>query len=172
MTRAASPRFPWGRLGREYGRKASRFLVVSAFNVLFGQSLLLLARSGFGWAFTTSNVFAVGVSAGPAYVLSRYWAWEKTGENHVVKEVLPFWGLAFLGLTASTIAAGVAERYSDAQIVLNLVNLGAFGAIWVFKFFILDCFMFGRHPSPVLGDSEPPLHRKKQKQFANGTGAD
>ena len=145
MTRVASAESPMARLGREYGKKASRFLVVSAFNVLFGQSLLVMAHSGFGWAFATSNVFAVALSAGPAYVLARYWVWEKTSKNHFLKEVLPFWGLAFLGLTTSTIAAGVAERYSDAQIVLNLANLVAFGVIWVFKFFILDRFMFGRH---------------------------
>jgi putative flippase GtrA len=160
VTTAASAESSGARLGREYGKKASRFLVVSAFNVLFGQSLLVLAHSGFGWAFTTSNVFAVGLSAGPAYVLARYWVWEKTSKNHFVKEVLPFWGLAFLGLTASTIAAGVGERYSDAQILLNLVNLAAFGIIWVFKFFILDRYMFGRHRNPVVADSEgnaPPL---------------
>jgi len=144
VTRATLAGSPLARLGREYGRKASRFLLVSAFNVLFGQGLLVLAHSGFGWAFTTSNVFAVSISAGPAYVLARYWVWEKTSKNHFTTEVLPFWGLAFLGLIASTIAAGVAERYSDAQIVLNLVNLVAFGIIWVFKFFILDRFMFGR----------------------------
>jgi putative flippase GtrA len=139
-------------LGREYGKKASRFLVVSGFNVLFGQSLLVLAHSGFGWAFTSSNVFAVGLSAGPAYVLARYWVWEKTSKNHFVKEVLPFWGLAFLGLLASTIAAGIAARHSDAQIILNFVNLGAFGIIWIFKFFILDRFMFGKHRHSAVAD--------------------
>jgi putative flippase GtrA len=145
---AAAP--SWPRMGRDYGKKVGRFLLVSVFNVGFGQSLLVLSHSWLGWSFAVSNLVAVSVSAGPAYVLARYWVWRKRSKNHLVKEVLPFWGLAFLGLLVSTIAAGVANRYSNAQIVLNLVNLGSFGIIWVFKFFILDRFMFGRHhPSPA-----------------------
>jgi putative flippase GtrA len=144
------PGSPGSRVAREYGKKARRFIVVSAFNVAFGQSLLVLAHSAFGWSFVMSNVFAVAVSAGPAYVLARYWVWEKTSKNHVVKEIAPFWGLAFLGLVASTLAARFASGYSDAQIVLNLVNLASFGIIWVFKFFILDRFMFGTPPQPLV----------------------
>ena len=146
------------RVAREYGKKARRFVIVSLFNVAFGQSLLVLAYSAFGWSFVTSNIFAVAISAGPAYVLARYWVWEKTSKNHVVKEIAPFWGLAFLGLVVSTFAAGIAGRYSDAQIVLNLVNLVAFGIIWVFKFFILDRFMFGTPRQPgVAADAASPL---------------
>ena len=140
-------------LCRRYGKKASRFLVVSAFNAVFGQSLLVLAYSWLGWSFAGSNVAAVIVSTGPAYVLTRYWAWEKRSKNHLVKEVLPFWGLAFLGLILSTLAAGIADIYTDAQVVLNVVNLAAFGLLWVFKFFVFDRFMFGRGhaaPEPAL----------------------
>ncbi len=131
---------------RRYGRKVSRFLVVSAFNVLFGQSLLVLTHSGLGWSFAVSNGTAVAVSAGPAYVLTRYWVWEKRSTNHLVQEVLPFWGLAFFGLLVSTVAARVANTYTDAQLVLNFVNLASFGTIWVFKFLIFDRLMFGRGP--------------------------
>ncbi len=138
---------------RRYGQKASRFLIVSAFNVVFGQSLLVLAYSGLGWSFAVSNVAAVAVSAGPAYVLTRYWVWEDWSKNHLVQEVLPFWGLAFLGLIVSTIAARIANTYTAAQFVLNLVNLASFGFIWVFKFFIFDCLMFGRR-HPALGPTQ------------------
>jgi putative flippase GtrA len=135
---------PLEHFRRQYGKKLSRFLIVSAFNVVFGQSLLVLAHSWLGWSFAVSNLAAVAVSAGPAYVLTRYWAWEKRSKNHLVKEVLPFWALAFLGLIISTVAARVANAYSDAQVVLNFVNLAAFGAIWAFKFLIFDRWMFGR----------------------------
>jgi putative flippase GtrA len=135
---------PLERMLHRYGKKARRFLVVSAFNVAFGQSLLVLAYSWLGWAFAVSNAAAVALSAGPAYVLTRYWVWEKWSKNHLVREVLPFWGLAFFGLILSTVAAGIADSYTDAQLVLNLVNLAAFGLLWVFKFFIFDRLMFGR----------------------------
>ena len=135
---------PLERMLRRYGKKARRFLVVSAFNVAFGQSLLVLAHSWLGWSFVASNATAAAVSAGPAYVLIRYWVWEKRSKNHLVTEVLPFWGLAFFGLILSTVAAGIAETYTDAQLVLNVVNLVAFGLLWVFKFLIFDRLMFGR----------------------------
>jgi putative flippase GtrA len=140
---------PLERMLRRYGKRASRFLVVSTFNVVFGQSLLVLAHSWLGWAFAVSNAAAVAVSAGPAYLLTRYWVWEKWSKNLFVKEVLPFWGLAFFGLILSTVAAGIAHTYSDAQLVLNLVNLASFGLIWVFKFFIFDRLMFGRRQHPL-----------------------
>jgi putative flippase GtrA len=150
---------PFEQLRHNYGKKVARFLVVSGFNVVFGQGLLVVAHTWLGWSFAVSNGFAVAVSAGPAYVLARYWVWEKRSKNHFVKEVLPFWGLAFFGLLVSTIAAAIANRYTDAQIVLNLVNLGSFGIIWVFKFFILDRFMFGKHhplPASVKENTGPP----------------
>ena len=131
-------------IGNNYAKKVGRFLVVSAFNVVFGQSLLVLNHSWLGWSFAVSNGAAVAVSAGPAYVLARYWVWGKRSKNHAIKEVLPFWGLAFLGLIVSTVAAGIANNYTNAQIVLNIVNLASFGFIWVFKFFILDRFIFGK----------------------------
>ncbi len=137
------------RFSRRYAKKGARFLAVSAFNVAFGQSLLVLAYSGFEWSFTVANVAAVAISAGPAYVLTRYWVWEKRSKNRLAFEVLPFWGFAFFGLILSTLAAGFAESYTDAQVVLNVVNLASFGFLWGFKFFVFDRFMFGRrHHAP------------------------
>jgi putative flippase GtrA len=138
------------RVIREYGRKFARFVLVSLLNVLVGQSLLVLGHSVFGWSFATSNVFAVAVSAGPAYVLTRYWVWEKRSDSHFGREVIPFWALAFLGVVISTLAAAIANRYSNAQIVLNVVSLATFGTIWVFKFFILDRFLFGAYRQSVV----------------------
>jgi len=146
------------RVAREYGKKVRRFVIVSLFNVAFGQSLLVLAHTAFGWSFVASNIFAIAVSAGPAYVLARYWVWEKTSKNHLGKEIAPFWGLAFLGLVVSTFAAGVSGGYTDAQIVHYLENMVAFGIIWVFKFFILDRFMFGTPRTPrVAAEAASPL---------------
>ena len=135
-----------GRFKNEYAEKGLKFLAVSAFNVVFGQGLLVLANAGFGWSFVPSNVFAVGISAGPAYVLSRYWVWRKKGKSHFWKEVLPFWSLAFLGLVFSTILVAVAESYSDMTLVLMGTNFFAFGCVWVAKFFILDKVLFKQDP--------------------------
>lgn len=136
---------PVERTFRRYGKTVRRFLVVSAFNVAFGQGLLVLAHSWLGWAFAGSNAAAVALSAGPAYILTRYWVWEKWSKNRLLTEVLPFWGVAFFGLIFSTLAAKFAGTYTDAQLALNLVNLASFGLIWVFKLFLFDRLMFGGH---------------------------
>jgi putative flippase GtrA len=130
------------QLKGEYGQKAAKYLAVSVFNVLFGQGLLVLASAGFGWSNVPSNLFAVSISAFPAYVLSRRWIWQKKGNNHFWKEVVPFWAMAFLGLALSTLFVWIAERWSHSTLVLMIANLTAFGLLWVAKFFVLDKLLF------------------------------
>jgi putative flippase GtrA len=131
------------RLREQHGAKLLRFGAVSAFNVVFGQSLLYGAQTVFDWPAVGSNILAVTVSAVPAYLLSRYWVWQKRGKNHLMKEVIPFWSLAILGFVLSTFAVWFVERQWDPQpLFINLTNLAAFGVVWVSKFFILDRFLF------------------------------
>jgi putative flippase GtrA len=141
------------QLKGEYGQEAAKYLAVSVFNVVFGQSLLVLAHAGFGWSQVQSNVFAVSLSAFPAYVLSRRWIWQKKGGNHFWKEVVPFWAMAFLGLGLSTLFAWGAGQVSDATIVLQLANLSAFGLLWVAKFFVLDKLLFTNDDEPLTDDA-------------------
>jgi putative flippase GtrA len=136
------------QLKGEYGQKAAKYAAVSVFNVLFGQGLLVLANHVFEWSFVWSNVFAVSISAFPAYVLSRRWIWQKKGNNHFWKEVVPFWAMAFFGLGLSTLFAYIAAQISDATIVLQLANLSAFGILWVAKFFVLDKLLFNTDDEP------------------------
>ena len=128
-----------------HGAKLLRFGAVSTFNVVFGQGLLFAAQTVFGWSAVASNVFSVGVSAGPAYLLSRYWVWQKRGKNRLMREVVPFWSLVFLGFALSTVAVWfVARQWDPHPLVINLTNLTAFGVVWISKFFILDRVLF-RH---------------------------
>ncbi len=127
----------------KHGTKLLRFGAVSAFNVVFGQALLLGAQTILDWSAVASNVLSVGVSAVPAYLLSRYWVWQKRGRNHLMTEVVPFWSLAFLGFLLSTASVWfVAERWDPHPLVINMTNLIAFGIVWVAKFFILDRVLF------------------------------
>ena len=131
------------RIRTQRGAKLLKFGAVSAFNVLFGQSLLLVAQTVFGWSAVGSNIFAVSISAIPAYLLSRYWVWQKRGKNHFMTEVLPFWTLALLGFGLSTVAVWFVERQWDPHpLVINLTNLVAFGVVWVGKFIVLDRVLF------------------------------
>ncbi len=137
------------RLRERHGQKLIRFGAVSAFNVVFSQSLLFAAQTALGWSAVVSNVFAVSVSAVPAYILSRYWVWEKRDKNLFMREVLPFWTLAFLGFALSTTAVSyVDSEWSPHPLVINLTNLASFGVVWVAKFVILDRVLF-KHQEPA-----------------------
>ncbi|HZD23962.1 MAG TPA: GtrA family protein [Acidimicrobiia bacterium] len=132
-----------GRIRAVHGVRLFRFGAVSAFNVVLGQILLYGAQTVLEWPPVTSNVFSVSVGTVPAYILSRYWVWEKRGKNHFMREVLPFWILTVAGFALSTAAVWfVANRWDPSWIVVNLTNLAAFGVVWVAKFLILDRILF------------------------------
>ena len=145
----------------DQGRRMVRYTMVSIISVVVAQLLLAFAFGLLKWSATRSNVFAVGLSAIPSYYLNRAWAWGKRGRSHLVKEVLPFWGLAFLGLAGSTWAVSIAHHHvhhssrAFQTLVVNLANLGAFGTLWIAKFIIFNELMFKHHPE-VLED-EPAL---------------
>jgi putative flippase GtrA len=131
--------------------------MVSVISVIIGQALLAVAFGVLRWTAVWSNLFAVGVSALPSYYLNRAWAWGKRGRSHLMKEVVPFWAMAFLGLALSTVFVGVAEShalaYSDKRFVQTLIiqgaSIAAFGVLWVGKFIILNKLMFAHHPEDL-----------------------
>lgn len=138
---------PLRTIRQRHGAKLLRFGAVSAFNVVFGQSLLLGAQTLMGWPPVVANLFAVCISAIPAYLLNRYWVWQKRGKNHFFREVLPFWSLAILGLALSTFSVWYVEgNVSSHPIAINLANLVAFGVVWISRFVILDRFLFRQEP--------------------------
>jgi putative flippase GtrA len=138
------------------GRKMIRYSLVSVVSVIVSQIVLFIAQSF--WSARTSNIIAVCISAVPSYYLNRAWAWGKTGKSHLMKEIVPFWTLALLGLVFSTWAAGYAESNAQqvtssdlvARLIVNGAALAAFGILWVGKFFIFNRLMFAHQPEPSL----------------------
>src|SRR4051794_7445295 len=86
-------------------RKFIRYSLVSVISFIVtvaGQLICygLLHFSG-GWsAITASTIAAV-----PSYILNRSWVWGKSGRSHLMREVLPFWIMALIGLAISTITS-------------------------------------------------------------------
>ncbi|HEU4894799.1 MAG TPA: GtrA family protein [Acidimicrobiia bacterium] len=133
------------------GAKLVRFGAVSAFNVILGQILLLTTQVALDWPAVAANVFAVTVGAVPAYMLSRYWVWEKRGRNRIMREVIPFWTLTLIGFAVSTAAVWYVDtRWDVGPLVVNITNLAAFGLLWVAKFAILDRVLFRAEEAPAL----------------------
>ncbi|HUS60801.1 MAG TPA: GtrA family protein [Acidimicrobiales bacterium] len=128
------------------GRKALRYGAVSAFNVVFGQSLLLVGFVALHWSARSANLFAAAVGVLPAYLLSRRWVWQRAGRSDLWREVAPFWAITLVGLVASTAAAGAGESVAKAftgsrstqSLVVMAATLLAFGIVWAVKFLMFD----------------------------------
>jgi putative flippase GtrA len=138
----------------QFDKKPVRYSMVSVVAVAVSQSVLLLCTVGLDMRPVPSNVVAVAVGSIPSYMLNRMWVWGRRGDHDFLREVLPFWIMAFLGLGFSTLLVHFASLWSDAALVTNAANLTAFGSLWVIKYLVLDSVLFGKgqHPAdaPVL----------------------
>ena len=140
------------------GRKVVRYGMASVVNVIVAQIVLAWAFGVLHWSARSSAVLAAVIAAGPAYVLARSWVWGKSGRSHLIKEVLPFWGMALIGLVLTTWVAGVAEAASvdltDSRLGRTLILMGAVfaisGVVWAVKFFVLNGLLFADRSSAEL----------------------
>lgn len=132
-------------------QKAIRYSLVSVVSVAVNQVSLFLLQFGFHWTAKSAAIAAASLGGIPSYYLNRRWAWGKTGRSHLLKEVAPFWVIAFAGLVFSTWAADFGEslardhfassRFLQA-LTVNLFALGAFGILWVGKFVFFNKVLF------------------------------
>ena len=123
-------------------RKLLRYSAASVVGVTIGQSALYIFYEVLDWPAVLANLAAVTISSVPAYLINRYWVWEKTDSNSLRREVLPFWGMALLGLLLSTLLVAFADDRTDSPLIIAIANLAGFGVLWLAKFFILDRVLF------------------------------
>ncbi len=57
-------------------------------------------------------------------------------------EVVPFWSMALLGLLISTVAVAIVDDHYDGALPVAAASIGAFFLVWIFKFFVLDKWMW------------------------------
>lgn len=124
-----------------HGVKFVRYCGVSVFNVILGQSLLLLFLLA-GLGAVPANLSAIAVGTLPSYLLARRFVWEKTGRHSMRREVLPFWGINLLGTVLSTISVHFAAQATDSKIAVNAASIGAWFVVWVIKYLLLDKAIF------------------------------
>jgi putative flippase GtrA len=119
-----------------------RYAAVSAIAVAVTQ-VLLLGALDLGWSGVAANATAVSIAAVPAYLLNRQWVWGRDGRHDVAREVLPFWGMALLGLVLSTaLVAFVSHDGTASPFVVSAANLSGFAALWVIRYVVLDRVLF------------------------------
>ena len=141
------------------GRKLVRYTMVSVIVVPFSNAVFAICYGVLHWRTARSANF-VGFALGTtlSYYLNRYWAWGKRGRSHLLKEVAPFWVMAFIGLAVSTVAVSLAEswarditqRRAVQTLLIMGVSLMAWGVLWVVKFFVLNKVLFRTHPDDLL----------------------
>ncbi|HET6875229.1 MAG TPA: GtrA family protein [Acidimicrobiales bacterium] len=135
------------------GQKLFRYSMASVVAVIVSSLLLLLFVGLLNMGEVLGASLATGLAAIPSYEMNRKWAWGKSGKSHLLKEVVPFWALAFLGWGFSTLAVYLMREYARHHhyghavktIAVWLVYVGAFGVLWVGKFIIFNSVMFVQH---------------------------
>jgi putative flippase GtrA len=145
------------RVQDDLGAKFVKYSAVSVISVIVSQVTLVACHDFFGWEPGWSNVTAVSVSSIPAYLLNRAWVWGKSGRSHFLKEVVPFWGMAIIGLALSTWLVVLAARWwPGSTVAVSAANLAGFGILWFAKFAVLEEVLFkvGIHDDSIL-DEEP-----------------
>ncbi len=149
---------PQGHLGRflawlrtPTGQKLLKYAAVSVISTVISQLVLFLSYGVFDiWAAVWCNVLANVCAAFPSYYLNRYWAWQKTGRSHPLKELLPFWVASFAGLALSLGTVDLAASFAHqhhlshliASVMVNGANLFAFGILWIGKFLLYNHVLF------------------------------
>lgn len=135
--------------------KFLRYSGVSMVNVALGLLTFNLCRVLLDMSWLSSNVVSVVIGAIPAYLMSRAWVWRLDGRISMSTEVLPFWGLNLVGFVFSSITVAVMEEWTTNSFVVNVARLGAWGVVWVFKYLVLDRYLFAAGESVAVEAAEP-----------------
>lgn len=129
-------------------RRAARYSGVSVTSTLLTQVLLLVGHGYLGVDATPANVAAVMATSVPAFMANRRWVWRVAGPSSLRGEVLPFWSFTLAGLALSTLAVRVVSLVTESSVAVSAANIGAFGALWVAKYFVLDGVVFAPVDAP------------------------
>lgn len=128
-----------------------RFAAVSVVTVPVGLLLLWVMLEVVDLQPVVANIVAVTLATVPNYLLNRQWVWKKRGSHSMRGEVAPFWAMAFLGAILSSVFVALADLFTDASLIFLAANFSAFGIVWVFKFIVIEKYLFGGTHSPVAG---------------------
>jgi putative flippase GtrA len=137
--------YPW--LHTHEGRKIFRYTMVSVISTAVSTIVIVLVYGvAKWWTEVPSTIFGNAVATFPSYWLNRKWAWGKHGRSHFLKEVLPFWVMAAVGIAFSIIGAALARRvgthyefsHFEQTLVVLVANFLSFAVFWVVKLLVFN----------------------------------
>ncbi len=146
-------------------RQLARYSAVSLISTITGIVILgvLVGTKSMpaGWA----NVVATAIGTIPSFELNRRWVWERHGDRHLGREVIPFAALSFAGLGLSTVAVHFVDIYvrhagwtnGTRTLAVEVASNAAFGALWMLQFLILDRVLFRKHAVDAASSVGAPV---------------
>jgi len=154
------------------GKKVFRYSMVSVISTCVSFTVLFLVYGvGQVWTEVPSTVFANVVATFPSYWLNRSWAWGKTGRSHLVKEVIPFWAMAAVGITFSIIGASIARHlgvhhsHLVKTFLVLFANVASFGIFWVAKLALFNRLF---HVPSLLEEIDEHVEHEAQDSDVGG----
>jgi putative flippase GtrA len=129
------------------GRKIFRYTMVSVISTAVSTIVIVIVYGVAKlWTEVPSTIFGNAVATFPSYWLNRRWAWGKSGRSHFVKEVLPFWVMAALGIAFSIIGASLARHigqhfklgHLELTVLVLVANVVSFAVFWVVKLLVFN----------------------------------
>jgi putative flippase GtrA len=129
------------------GVKFIRYALVSVISAFTSLIILIIVYGVLRlWSEVYSTLFANILAGIPNYLLNRQWVWGKSGRSHVWREIVPFWVMSIIGIVFALLVVALAQHYAQdhhlhhlARTVLVVgVNVGAFGILWLLRYFILN----------------------------------
>jgi len=138
----------------DLGRKQVRYFMASVVATLVSFAVYVVSYGPLRLGSAVQcNILSTAVGAVPSYFLNRSWAWGKSGRSHFLKEIVPFWALAFVGLGASLVSVNWAEHQAKAAhlshamvtFATSMAMLGAFVVVWIGKFIVFEKLVFIDH---------------------------
>lgn len=152
-------------MGRSFsGRRKLRYAAASVSSAVVGQAVLLSAFGAFRWSARDASLLSFLVAAGLSYHVNRAWVWGRRGRSHLLREVVPFWTIAAVGLALSMTGIVLAEQAAASMTANHALRTGAvMGAscasvltVWALKYLVLDRYVFVAR-MPTLGGN--PVER-------------
>ena len=125
-----------------------RYGSVSAISTATSISVLGALVGLFAFPATWANVIAVAVGTVPSFLLNKRWVWSWEGRSSLLRQLLPYCLLSFMGLIASTLSVHVISAMTTASgrlVHTGAVagaSLGSYGALWLLQFALCDRILF------------------------------
>ena len=129
------------------GRKVFRYTMVSVISTVVSLVVIALVFGVFH-AVGRGGEHRLRQRRGhhPVLLAQSRWAWGKTGRSHIMKEIVPFWTMAALGIAFSIIGAAVARHigvkyglsHLELTVVVLVANVISFAVFWVAKLVVFN----------------------------------